>query len=48
MAKTIIKTSGISTTEIYSLNSLQSVTNPETTYLKVMEKNLEILEKVLS
>ncbi|MBQ9960841.1 MAG: zinc ABC transporter substrate-binding protein [Firmicutes bacterium] len=48
VAKTIIKTAGLDDTEIVRLNSLQSVTDTETTYIGAMEKNLEVLLKVLN
>lgn len=48
VAKTIIKTSGLESTEILRLNSLQSVTDTETTYIGAMEENLKVLLKVLN
>ena len=48
MANTIIKTSGLESTKIYRLNSLQSVTDTQTTYLGVMEQNLQVLMEVLN
>lgn len=48
VAQTIIKTAGLEGTEIIRLNSLQSVTDSNTTYIGAMEKNLEVLLKVLN
>ena len=48
MAQTIIKTSGQEETPVYRLNSLQSVTEENTTYIDAMEQNLQILNTVLN
>ena len=48
VAQTIIKTAELEDTEIVRLNSLQSVTDSDTTYIGAMEKNLEVLLKVLN
>ena len=52
MAKTVVATSKNKNRMIYSLDSLQSVTDNEVqsgkTYIKAMESNLEILKKALN
>ena len=52
LAQTIIKNSGNRDAQILTLNSMQSVTKSDiqagTTYLSIMEQNLEVLEKALS
>ena len=52
IAKTIIDTAGMPEISILSLNSMQSCTSKDvsqgTTYLSVMEKNLEVLKIALN
>ena len=52
LAKTIIKNSNNKNAEILELNSIQSITNDQynngSTYLKIMEENLKVIEKALN